>query len=327
MCPTNVRESPVTKIKLLGPNVPTLDGIVTNSTCFRKHTHADHRPRPNPRDAATCTGRFTRSMTATPSGSTSPKAGVQGFAGKRLGLRCDANVCGRRMNYYANGCPERLFRCVQMPVPNAPKSSISEIFNNETTDGASPSKGSPQRPRVVRDTPTRPRDTHSRLFGQVSFLMYKRPPRHLFVRHVDVFQLRSGWLYTFTDARLADGLDTRQKKLTRPRQLTLKLTPSLDEIRITITPATRYGLYVDQFQVMASPPAPMMTDTIRSHIQFGEGHCNGVSTPTSNSPTKLTNGSASSTPSRGETDAEQHCEFTFDVLKLAESMPALAHGE
>ncbi|XP_021191744.1 microtubule-associated protein Jupiter isoform X10 [Helicoverpa armigera] len=50
-------------------------------------------------------------------------------------------------------------------VPNAPKSCIAEIFNGDQTDG-SPVKNGAARPRVVRDTPTRPRDTHSRLFGQ-----------------------------------------------------------------------------------------------------------------------------------------------------------------
>ncbi|XP_053615507.1 microtubule-associated protein Jupiter isoform X2 [Plodia interpunctella] len=50
-------------------------------------------------------------------------------------------------------------------VPNAPKSCIAEIFSTDSADG-SPVKNGNLRPRVVRDTPTRPRDTHSRLFGQ-----------------------------------------------------------------------------------------------------------------------------------------------------------------
>ncbi|XP_060805959.1 uncharacterized protein LOC106131665 isoform X2 [Amyelois transitella] len=52
-------------------------------------------------------------------------------------------------------------------VPNAPKSCIAEIFSADTTD-SSPVKNGNVRPRVVRDTPTRPRDTHSRLFGQIN---------------------------------------------------------------------------------------------------------------------------------------------------------------
>ncbi|XP_050681106.1 microtubule-associated protein Jupiter [Leptidea sinapis] len=50
-------------------------------------------------------------------------------------------------------------------VPNAPKSCIAEIFNADGTDGGSPVKNGTPRSRTVRDTPTRPRDTHSRLFG------------------------------------------------------------------------------------------------------------------------------------------------------------------
>ncbi|XP_041982645.1 microtubule-associated protein Jupiter isoform X10 [Aricia agestis] len=55
-------------------------------------------------------------------------------------------------------------------VPNAPKSSIGEIFNGDVPDGGagSPVKNGSSRPRVPRDTPTRPRDTHSRLFGQAN---------------------------------------------------------------------------------------------------------------------------------------------------------------
>lgn len=56
---------------------------------------------------------------------------------------------------------------VHFRVPNAPKSCIAEIFNTDGTDGGSPVKNGSSRPRVIRDTPTRPRDTHSRLFGQV----------------------------------------------------------------------------------------------------------------------------------------------------------------
>ncbi|XP_028158209.1 microtubule-associated protein Jupiter isoform X5 [Ostrinia nubilalis] len=100
-------------------------------------------------------------------------------------------------------------------VPNAPKSCIGEIFSSDATD-SSPVKNGAARPRVVRDTPTRPRDTHSRLFGQTA---------------------------------------------------------------------------------NSSSVAPMVTDTIRSHIQFGEGEMNGGSLP--HSPSKaMTNGSATSTPSR-----------------------------
>ncbi|XP_072933462.1 microtubule-associated protein Jupiter isoform X7 [Epargyreus clarus] len=98
-------------------------------------------------------------------------------------------------------------------VPNAPKSCIAEIFSSDAIDGGSPVKNGSSRQRVVRDTPTRPRDTHSRLFGQVN----------------------------------------------------------------------------------NSPVAPMVTDTIRSHIQFGDSEMNGGSP--SHSPSKM-NGSASSTPSR-----------------------------
>ncbi|XP_050556389.1 uncharacterized protein LOC118278255 isoform X1 [Spodoptera frugiperda] len=103
-------------------------------------------------------------------------------------------------------------------VPNAPKSCIAEIFNADQTDG-SPVKNGATKPRVVRDTPTRPRDTHSRLFGQVR-----------------------------------------------------------------------------QSQAVNNPVSPMVTDTIRSHIQFGDSEMNG-SSPT-HSPSKMGNGSATSTPSR-----------------------------
>ncbi|XP_013186288.1 microtubule-associated protein Jupiter isoform X3 [Amyelois transitella] len=99
-------------------------------------------------------------------------------------------------------------------VPNAPKSCIAEIFSADTTD-SSPVKNGNVRPRVVRDTPTRPRDTHSRLFGQA---------------------------------------------------------------------------------VHTSVAPPLITDTIRSNIQFGDSQINGGSP--SQSPSKMTNGSASSTPSR-----------------------------
>ncbi|CAH2095268.1 unnamed protein product [Euphydryas editha] len=97
-------------------------------------------------------------------------------------------------------------------VPNAPKSCIGEIFNADSTDGGSPVKNGSSRPRVVRDTPTRPRDTHSRLFGQTA-------------NH--------------------------------------------------------------------STNAPMITDTIRSHIQFGDSEMNG-----SPAHSPKMNGSANSTPSR-----------------------------
>ncbi|CAH0760736.1 unnamed protein product [Diatraea saccharalis] len=110
-------------------------------------------------------------------------------------------------------------------VPNAPKSCIAEIFSSDVVDGGSPVKNGISKPRVVRDTPTRPRDTHSRLFGQAS---------------------------------------------------------------------SHHGSV-----------APMVTDTIRSHIQFGDGAMNGTSP--SNSPSKM-NGSAMSTPSRGETASNvEHC--------------------
>ncbi|XP_004931304.1 microtubule-associated protein Jupiter isoform X10 [Bombyx mori] len=99
-------------------------------------------------------------------------------------------------------------------VPNAPKSCIAEIFNGDMTDG-SPKKNGMARQRVVRDTPTRPRDTHSRLFGQAA----------------------------------SNG-----------------------------------------------PVSPLITDTIRSNIQFGDSEMNGGS-PT-HSPAKMMNGSAYSTPSR-----------------------------
>ncbi|XP_068619794.1 microtubule-associated protein Jupiter isoform X5 [Battus philenor] len=108
-------------------------------------------------------------------------------------------------------------------VPNAPKSCIAEIFSNDTPDG-SPVKNGASRPRVVRDTPTRPRDTHSRLFGQGS----------------------------------------------------------------------------------SNAVAPMVTDTIRSHIQFGDSEMNGSPT---HSPAKTHNGSVSSTPSRGETEPADHSSY------------------
>ncbi|CAK1593821.1 unnamed protein product [Parnassius mnemosyne] len=97
-------------------------------------------------------------------------------------------------------------------VPNAPKSCIAEIFSSDSPDN-SPVKNGSTRPRVIRDTPTRPRDTHSRLFGQAT-------------------------------------------------------TTSV---------------------------SPMVTDTIRSHIQFGDSEMNGSP---SHSPSKMVNGSATSTPSR-----------------------------
>ncbi|XP_013186289.1 microtubule-associated protein Jupiter isoform X4 [Amyelois transitella] len=111
-------------------------------------------------------------------------------------------------------------------VPNAPKSCIAEIFSADTTD-SSPVKNGNVRPRVVRDTPTRPRDTHSRLFGQA---------------------------------------------------------------------------------VHTSVAPPLITDTIRSNIQFGDSQINGGSP--SQSPSKMTNGSASSTPSRGETTDGENSSYT-----------------
>ncbi|KAL4717366.1 hypothetical protein ACJJTC_017253 [Scirpophaga incertulas] len=115
-------------------------------------------------------------------------------------------------------------------VPNAPKSCIAEIFSSDATDGSPVKNGGSSRPRVVRDTPTRPRDTHSRLFGQAA----------------------------------ANG-----------------------------------------------PVAPMVTDTIRSHIQFGDGATNGGMSP-AHSPNKLANGiaSAASTPSRGETAHGEHLSYS-----------------
>ncbi|XP_031770502.1 microtubule-associated protein Jupiter isoform X1 [Galleria mellonella] len=111
-------------------------------------------------------------------------------------------------------------------VPNAPKSCIAEIFSSDVTD-SSPVKNGTVRPRVVRDTPTRPRDTHSRLFGQA--------------------------------------------------------------VNTSVT--------------------PMITDTIRSNIQFGDSQMNGGSPI--HSPSKhLTNGSASSTPSRGERDFAEHSTYS-----------------
>ncbi|XP_045504105.1 microtubule-associated protein Jupiter isoform X1 [Colias croceus] len=65
-------------------------------------------------------------------------------------------------NSSANTCVKRIER----GVPNAPKSCIAEIFNGDVTDGGSPVKNGSSKPRNVKDTPTRPRDTHSRLFGQ-----------------------------------------------------------------------------------------------------------------------------------------------------------------
>ncbi|CAH2054585.1 unnamed protein product, partial [Iphiclides podalirius] len=109
-------------------------------------------------------------------------------------------------------------------VPNAPKSCIAEIFSSDSPDG-SPVKNGTARPRVVRDTPTRPRDTHSRLFGQAT----------------------------------------------------------------------------------ATSVSPMVTDTIRSHIQFGDAEVNGSP---SHSPSKMVNGSATSTPSRGETGPAEHSSYT-----------------
>lgn len=60
------------------------------------------------------------------------------------------------------------------------------------------------------------------------------------------------------------------------------------------------------FQAVNNPVSPMVTDTIRSHIQFGDSEMNG-SSPT-HSPSKMGNGSATSTPSRGEMGLGGHCE-------------------
>ncbi|XP_045518324.1 microtubule-associated protein Jupiter isoform X5 [Pieris brassicae] len=109
-------------------------------------------------------------------------------------------------------------------VPNAPKSCIAEIFNADAVDGGSPIKNGSTRSRSVKDTPTRPRDTHSRLFGQNA----------------------------------------------------------------------------------SASVTPMITDTIRSNIQFGDGAMNGGSP--AHSP-KM-NGSASSTPSRGEGEAASNLTYT-----------------
>lgn len=71
-----------------------------------------------------------------------------------------------------------LHRC---RVPNAPKSCIAEIFSSDSPDG-SPVKNGGGRPRVQRDTPTRPRDTHSRLFGQVpSHILSTKTEEKLFL--------------------------------------------------------------------------------------------------------------------------------------------------
>ncbi|VVC95136.1 unnamed protein product [Leptidea sinapis] len=109
-------------------------------------------------------------------------------------------------------------------VPNAPKSCIAEIFNADGTDGGSPVKNGTPRSRTVRDTPTRPRDTHSRLFGG-----------------------QSG--------------------------------------NASVT--------------------PMITDTIRSQIQFGDATKNG-----SPAHSPKMNGSAASTPSRGETEAADNLSYS-----------------
>ncbi|RVE53353.1 hypothetical protein evm_001923 [Chilo suppressalis] len=123
-----------------------------------------------------------------------------------------------------------------LTVPNAPKSCIAEIFSSDATDGGSPVKNGTSRPRVVRDTPTRPRDTHSRLFGQ----------------------------------------------------------------------AANHG-----------PVAPMVTDTIRSQIQFGDSaHGNGMNggSPV-HSPSKM-NGSAMSTPSRASYSPPKRNPVTGDGVLL-----------
>lgn len=52
-------------------------------------------------------------------------------------------------------------------VPNAPKSSIGELFKSDATDNGHKRNGI-NRPRVSRDK----LDTHSRLFGQVSNFCY-----------------------------------------------------------------------------------------------------------------------------------------------------------
>ncbi|XP_063357866.1 microtubule-associated protein Jupiter isoform X2 [Cydia amplana] len=64
------------------------------------------------------------------------------------------------------GYPEDA-KSVITKVPNAPKSCIAEIFSSDAVD-SSPVRNGNVRPRAVRDTPTRPRDTHSRLFGQTA---------------------------------------------------------------------------------------------------------------------------------------------------------------
>lgn len=51
--------------------------------------------------------------------------------------------------------------------------------------------------------------------------------------------------------------------------------------------------------------APLVTDTVRSHIQFGDHEMNGSSAA---SPKHMANGSASSTPSQNGRDISQHCE-------------------
>ncbi|XP_046971957.1 microtubule-associated protein Jupiter isoform X5 [Vanessa cardui] len=113
---------------------------------------------------------------------------------------------------FENSSVNTCAKLVERGVPNAPKSCIGEIFSTDGTDGGSPVKNGSSRSRVVRDTPTRPRDTHSRLFGQAA---------------------------------------------------------------------------------NNSGNAPMITDTIRSHIQFGDSEMNG-----SPAHSPKVNGSANSTPSR-----------------------------
>ncbi|XP_046971952.1 microtubule-associated protein Jupiter isoform X1 [Vanessa cardui] len=125
---------------------------------------------------------------------------------------------------FENSSVNTCAKLVERGVPNAPKSCIGEIFSTDGTDGGSPVKNGSSRSRVVRDTPTRPRDTHSRLFGQAA---------------------------------------------------------------------------------NNSGNAPMITDTIRSHIQFGDSEMNG-----SPAHSPKVNGSANSTPSRGETDLADHLSYT-----------------
>lgn len=72
------------------------------------------------------------------------------------------------------------------------------------------------------------------------------------------------------------------------------------------------------FQGANNTVVPMVTDTIRSNIQFGEG----VQHSPAHSPK---NGSASSTPSRGEPAAADLCESNM-LYKHDAQRNACGHG-